>query len=153
VVGPAQRADELLGAFNKIYVIDYIHTVSGTNTVPSATVRLKINKNDKVEIKEEAAIGDGPVDACYRAIGKLIGRNFILADYRIKAISKGGDSMGEVTVRLKEDDASEEIHGRGVIAHASNSSGASTDIIEASALAYVAAVNRLMILKKQREQA
>ncbi len=136
-------ADEQLGAVNKIYEIDYIHTVSGTNTVPSATVRLKINKNDKVEIKEEAAIGDGPVDACYRAIGKLIGRNFILADYRIKAISKGGDSMGEVTVRLKEDDASEEIHGR----------GASTDIIEASALAYVAAVNRLMILKKQREQA
>ncbi len=134
--------NEQLGKLKKIYEIDYIHTVSGTNTVPSATVRLKINKKGKSEMKEEASIGDGPVDASYQAIGKLIGRVFILADYRIKAISKGGDSMGEVTVGIKEDDSSAEIHGR----------GASTDIIEASAMAYVEAVNRLMILKQQREQ-
>ncbi|MEA3506946.1 MAG: 2-isopropylmalate synthase [Elusimicrobiota bacterium] len=135
-------ADEQLGKLQKFYEIDYIHTVSGTNTVPSATVRLKINKEGKSDVKEVAAIGDGPVDACYRAIARLIGKNYILADYRIKAISRGGDSMGEVTVRLKEDEPSPEIQGR----------GASTDIIEASARAYVAAVNRLMILKKQREQ-
>ena len=57
-----------------------------------------------------------------------------------KAISRGGDSLGEVVVSIKEKEDTEEVQGR----------GASTDIIEASALAYLSAINRLWLMKKQK---
>ncbi len=134
--------DEQIGAIKKTFEMDYLHALSGSKTIPSATVRIKINKEDNQTcIVQEAATGDGPVDACYKAIDKITGIKCILVDYRIKAVSKGGDSMGEVTVSIKEDDESKEISGRGV----------STDIIEASALAYISAINRLHIIRKQTD--
>jgi 2-isopropylmalate synthase len=132
--------DEQIGNVKKMFELDYLHTLSGSKTIPSATVRIKINAAGGSEkIIQEASAGDGPVDACYRAIDKAVGMEVMLADYRIKAISKGGDSLGEVTVTIKEQDDSPEIKGR----------GASTDIIEASAQAYISALNRLRIIKDQ----
>jgi len=134
--------DEQLGAIKKTFEVDYIHAVSGTKTIPSATVRLKVNKDDgSQEIMQEASTGDGPVDACYSAIEKITGVSCILVDYRIKAVTRGGDSLGEVTVSIKEKENTPEIQGRGT----------STDIVEASALAYISAINRLWIMKKQKE--
>ncbi len=134
--------DEQLGITKKRFEIDYIHTVSGSKTIPTATVRIKItDENGSVKIIQEASTGDGPVDACYRAINKIIGIEYILVDYRIKAISKGGDALGEVTIIIKESDNSTEIQGR----------GASTDIIEASAFAYISAINRIWFLRKQKK--
>ncbi|MFH1415912.1 MAG: 2-isopropylmalate synthase [Elusimicrobiota bacterium] len=133
--------DNQVGEVKKIFEIDYMHTVSGSKTIPSATVRIKINKKDgTTDLVEKAMTGDGPVDACYTAIDKITGMESILVDYRIKAVSKGGDSMGEVTVTIKEDEGSEEVKGRGV----------STDIIEASAFAYIAALNRLRLRQLRR---
>ncbi|MFC2062051.1 2-isopropylmalate synthase [Elusimicrobiota bacterium] len=133
--------DEQLGSIKKTFELEYLHAVSGSKTIPSATVRIKVNKGaGKPKVVQEASAGDGPVDACYKAVDKITGLKCILADYRIKAVSRGRDSLGEVTIIIKEKEGSEQIHGR----------GASTDIIEASALAYISALNRLWILKKQK---
>ena len=79
------------------------------------------------------AIGDGPVDAAYKAVDKIIcPPPHELYDYAIHSISGGKDALGEVTVKLKVDGGS--VTGRGL----------STDIIEASIIAYINAVNRLL---------
>jgi 2-isopropylmalate synthase len=133
--------DEEVGAVKKIFEMESLHMISGTKMIPSATIRIKVNKEDgSFDVVEKTATGDGPVDACYSAIKQITGVDIVLVNYRIKAVSRGGDSMGEVIVTVKENEEAAEIKGR----------GASTDIIEASARAYLAAINRLQILKSQK---
>ncbi len=110
------------------YILEYLHATAGSGTVPTATV--KIRKGGK--IFQEAACGDGPVDACYKAIDKITGIKAQLLEYGLRAISSGKDAVGEVTVRVgyKKDT----ILGR----------GRSTDIIEASAKAYLNALNKIV---------
>ena len=76
--------------------------------------------------------GDGPVDAAFRAIDRIVDKGFMLESYMIKAVTGGRDALGEVTVRVKCKDRT--YLGRGI----------STDIIESSILAYVNAVNRAL---------
>jgi 2-isopropylmalate synthase len=109
------------------YHLDYLHTSGGTGTLSTATVRLKIGE----EIKQGAECGDGPVDATYKAIAAVAGVTIELLQYEIHATTTGAEALGEVTVRLRQKDAQ-------VIGH-----GASTDIIEASARAYIDGMNRL----------
>jgi 2-isopropylmalate synthase len=111
------------------YELQYLHSVSGTGTVPSATVRLRIGE----ETVQQSAWGDGPVDAAYAAISLACGTDIRLDDYAIRAITSGSQALGEVTVHLSRSE--EKVRGRGV----------STDIIEASARAYVDALNRLAV--------
>ena len=116
------------------YEIKYLHAVSRTGTVPSATVSLSIDGGEPVE---GAAQGDGPVDATYEAINRALASHSLedndiqLDDYAIRAITSGSQALGEVTVHLSR--GGEQARGRGV----------STDVIEASARAYVDALNRL----------
>ncbi len=110
------------------YEIDYFHIVSGSSTIPSATVRIKKDS----AIYEDASRGDGPVDALYKAVDRITGFTCILKEYKISAITGGKDAQGEVTVSLEIDKT--RIAGKGV----------STDIIEASAKAYINAINRYM---------
>ena len=116
------------------YELKYLHAVSCTGTVPSATVRLSIAAGEPVE---GSAQGDGPVDATYEAINRAIAShpleddNIQLDDYVIRAITSGSQALGEVTVHLSR--GGEQARGRGV----------STDVIEASAKAYIDALNRL----------
>lgn len=114
------------------FVLEYLNTTSGTGTIPTATLRLKVE--DKTV--QEAACGDGPVDAAYHAIDKITGVTVRLEDYTLRAISGGQDALGEVSVRLEQNGL--KIVGRGT----------STDIIEASVKAYLAALNRLAATKK-----
>ncbi|MGM0441348.1 MAG: 2-isopropylmalate synthase [Elusimicrobiota bacterium] len=130
--------EEQLGSVKKTYEMKYLHTIAGTGIMPSAAVKIKVNKKGESEIIQNASAGDGPVDACYNAINKITGIEVTLVDYMIKAVSKGGDSMGEVTVVIKKAEGTREIHGR----------SASTDIIEASALAYISALNRLILMEE-----
>jgi 2-isopropylmalate synthase len=121
------------------YRLEYLHTISGTGTVPSATVRLAVGEA-KVQ---ESAWGDGPVDAAYRAIDKASGTSATVEQYSIRAVTAGSQAMGEVTVRVSDQGVS--TAGRGV----------STDVIEASAKAYVDALNRLAVrieLQQQRTE-
>lgn len=123
----AALVSEDSGQKEDVFMLDYLSTTSGTGTVPTATIRLK--HGDRV--LQEAACGDGPVDATYKAIDKITGVAVKLEDYTLRAISSGRDALGEVTVRLKHNQAT--IIGRGT----------STDIVEASAKAYLSAVNRI----------
>jgi 2-isopropylmalate synthase len=109
------------------YHLDYLHIYSGTSAIPTATVRLRV----KDEVKEGAAIGDGPVDAACRAISEVTKTAAKLARYEIRAVTSGTEAMGEVTVQLEEE-------GRRVMGR-----GASTDVIEASAKAFIDGLNKL----------
>ncbi len=124
--------DEILHIPEKIRLI-YIQVITGNQTLPTATVRLK--KGNKVY--QEAAVGDGPVDATYKAIDRITGLSPRLLDYSLRSVTSGKEAMGEVTVKVRE--GNWEVMGRGV----------STDIIEASARAYINAINRL-IYRRER---
>lgn len=130
--------DEETAEINDAYSLEYLHASSGMGTIPTATVRVK---RDNGEVVQEAACGDGPVDAATRAIDKVVGLQPKLVDYSLHAVTSGKDAQGEVTVRIEESGLT--IMGR----------GASTDIIEASAKAYLHAVNRLIKAKQRRQKA
>jgi len=100
---------------------------SGTNVVPTAEVTLKY----KNKIQSAKSSGDGPVDACFKAIDKITAIKGELQDYRIEAVTKGKDALGEVGLKLKA-------KGKVVTAR-----GSSTDIIEASVRAYINALNKI----------
>ena len=117
------------------YELQYLHSVSGTGTVPSATVRMRIGD----EIVQQSSWGAGPVDAAYAAISLTCGTEVRLDDYAIRAITSGRQALGEVTVHLSKN--GEKARGRGV----------STDVIEASARAYVDALNRLAAKSKKEK--
>ena len=110
------------------YRLVYLHATSGTGVIPTATVRLQRDR----QILEGAASGDGPVDACYNAMDRLLKFKGKLLDYSIQSVTSGKEALGEVTVRVGV---------RGMIEHGR---AASTDIIEASAKAYLSAINRLL---------
>lgn len=113
------------------YHLDYFHILSGNCLLPTATVR--ILKGD--EHLQEAAVGDGPVDAAFKAIDKIVKTPVELVDYSLRAVTGGQDAMGNVVVRIKRD---QQVYmGRGV----------STDVIEASIRAYLHALNRIMAAK------
>ncbi|EEF62703.1 2-isopropylmalate synthase [Pedosphaera parvula] len=116
--------------------LEYLNVTSGSQTVPTATVRLKrVSKKDKgePEVLQDAGIGDGPVDATLKAIDRLAKTRGRLMDYSLRAVSQGKDALGEVTVKVNFD-GGELVTGK----------GASTDVIEASARAYLNAVNRFL---------
>ena len=110
-----------------LYELDYLHVASGNTTIPTATVRVRKEE----EIIEEAACGDGPVDAVYKAIERITGISLKLKEYNIKAVTGGKDALGEVTVKVSDD------------VHSYTGRGLSTDVIEASARAYMHAVNKV----------
>jgi 2-isopropylmalate synthase len=121
--------EEQLRTVVPTYSLEYFHIFTGTKIVPTATVGLKCGE----EVIEEAACGDGPVDAIYKAIDKITGLKCTLVSYRLDAITGGKDALGSVTVKVT--DSVEKVYtGRGV----------STDILEASARAYVNAINKMI---------
>jgi 2-isopropylmalate synthase len=109
------------------YQLEYLHIYSGTSAIPTATVRVRVDG----EVREGAAVGDGPVDAAYRAISQVTQAAARLDRYEIRAITSGTEALGEATVHLE--DAGRKVTGR----------GASTDVIEASAKAYIDGLNQL----------
>lgn len=119
----------------EIYKIIGFEYKSGKNIEPRATVELK---KDKITKKESSA-GDGPVDACYKAIEKITKLKFKLLDYSLKAATGGKDALGEVSVRVKSQSGIE-LFGR----------GASTDIVEASVKAYVNVLNKFLFAKERK---
>ena len=123
--------DEIRVVVEKIYELEYLHVACGTGTLPTASVKIRT----KGETKQAAACGDGPVDAAYEAIREATGQSPKLDSYSIRAVTGGKEALGEATVRISE-------NGRTYIGR-----GVSTDIIEASAKAYVDAINRMVSTK------
>jgi len=97
-------------------------------TIATATITLDIDG----ETKTDAAIGNGPVDATFKAIDRIVGVKTVLEDYTLRSISKGSEALGDATVKVKHNN-NEVFIGRGL----------STDVIEASAKAYVNAVSKI----------
>ena len=111
------------------FVLDYIHVASGSSTIPTATVRLK--RGD--EVLQDSSPGNGAVDAAMKAIDRILKQQGHLVEYNVQAVTQGKDALGEVTIKTDFGD------GRLV-----TGKGASTDVIEASARAYLNAVNRVI---------
>lgn len=118
----------ILGKFTDGYQLDYFHIYSGNTLIPTATVKIKQNGKDLIT----AETGDGPVDALFRAIDAVVGLNIRLKEYLVYAIGSGKDAQGQVKLIA-------EINGSNFVGK-----GSSTDIIEASALAYLNAINRFL---------
>jgi 2-isopropylmalate synthase len=112
-----------------LWQLESFQVNSGTNIQPKATIQLK----KKGEAFVGGSFGDGPVDACYKSIDKIIGIKGELLNYRLEAVTQGKDAIGEVNLKIK-------IKNRIIFGR-----GSSTDIIEASILAYLNAVNKYAI--------
>jgi 2-isopropylmalate synthase len=124
-------AEIVLRAPDKYKLIN-MNVVSGSFAIPTATVQMEV---DGEQIKD-VGMGDGPVDAAFKTIAKITKTKSKLLKYGVDSITGGTDAQGVVTVRLEGN--GNEIVGR----------GAHTDIIMASVLAYINALNRLEYLKK-----
>jgi 2-isopropylmalate synthase len=107
---------------------------SSAEPIPTAAVELA---RQGEHVGPVAAVGNGPVDAVYRAIGLAVGMELRLVDYQLRSISVGADALGEATVRVACGDL--ETWGK----------AASTDVIEASAKAYLNAINRLVVMQQR----
>jgi 2-isopropylmalate synthase len=115
----------------EMYELDYLHVSTGTGTVPTATVRLKKGG----DVIQDASCGDGPVDAALKSIDRITKIHGKLLDFSLQAVTVGKDAMGEVSVRVQ--------FGKDTV----NAKAASTDIVEASARAYLSCVNRLVAFR------
>jgi 2-isopropylmalate synthase len=118
--------EEVVRAPDRFELIE-LNVTSSTKTLPHATVRLRVDG----EVREDEGDGDGMVDACYKVISKITSMSPKLERYAVKAITGGTDALGEVSCLVNSDGVS------------ATGQGAHTDIIQASALAYVNALNKL----------
>jgi len=114
------------------YRMDSFQIQSGNKMQAMASVSLVSGSGTATE----AATGDGPIDAAYNAVQRIVGGQWPLAAYDIKAVTEGRDALGEVTVRVKHGDQTHT--GRGL----------ASDIIESSILAYINAINRALAAEK-----
>ncbi len=112
----------------QIIELDSFQINSGNKLISTSVVKIKKG----TQVITEAATGDGPVDAAFNAIERIIGMELKLEDYNLSAVTEGKDALGEVTVRVSKD---QKISlGRGI----------STDIIEASIKAFINAINKMV---------
>ncbi|KAF0150931.1 MAG: 2-isopropylmalate synthase [Ignavibacteria bacterium] len=114
----------------ELYVLKYMHVNAGTKTIPTATVQISFE--DKVV--QESSPGDGPVDAVFNAIERALGLKLTVESYNVRSVTSGRQALGEAIVRIRNGE--ESFNGR----------GSSTDIIEASAKAYLQAINHYLLL-------
>lgn len=109
-----------------LYVLKYLNVISGTNSIPTATVTILRSGNEL----SDSATGDGPIDALFNAIDRAIEKKYKIESYNVRSVTSGRQALGEVNVRMIIED--KRFNGRGV----------STDILEASAKAYLSALNQ-----------
>ncbi len=113
-----------------------VQATAGTSTLSTALVTLADSKTEEVETQTSA--GDGPVNAVYQAIDKITGLAGNLIDYTVRSISRGTDAVGEVFVHVEFEDVSY------------TGKAASTDIVDASARAYLNAVNKALYANERK---
>ena len=112
----------------ELFRLEMVQVSCGSNAQPTATVRIRTPDGEELM---DAAIGTGPVDAIYKAINRVVKVPNDLIEFSVQSVTAGIDAIGEVTIRLKHEDRI--FSGR----------SANTDIIVASAQAYINALNRL----------
>lgn len=128
--------------------LESIQYLSGNRLIPTATIVLKkdgvpVKGEPKMVVFKDADTGDGPVDAVFQTIKRITDREEAkLAEFSIRSTSEGQDAVGDVTVRLTFG-STQQVVGR----------GASTDIIEASARAFISAINRQILIETKNQAA
>ena len=127
LMGEQRRATDAI-----TYRLDLVQVHTGTSEIPTATVRLITQDGKQLS---QAATGNGPVDAICNTISKMVGVEARVDEYSVRSVTAGLDAVGEVTVRL-------DYQGRMYIGR-----GADTDILVASAKAYLNAINRLLSIE------
>ncbi len=120
--------DQQLETHRELWHLIRFQVTSGTGVISTATVVLRDSAGTEVM---DAATGDGPIDAVYSAIQRITGVNVQLEDYQTRAVTGGQEAQGEAMVQIRHRDR--KVRGRGL----------STDVIEAAANAYLAAINRI----------
>ncbi len=113
-----------------LWKLESLHTTAGTSVLPTATVSIR---RPDGQVVQDAAIGSGPVDAIFKAVERVTGVRANLRQFSVRGVTQGKDAQGEVSLELEVEADDRSYRGR----------AASTDIIEASALAYLNAVNAL----------
>jgi 2-isopropylmalate synthase len=127
---------EEMRTFSETYHLEHVQVSCGDHLVPTASVRLV---GPGGQLLADASLGTGPVDAVYKAINRLVGVPNNLTEFSVKSVTGGIDAIGEVTIRI-------ESGGRTYTGR-----GADTDIIVASAKAYMNALNRLLSAMQRQE--
>jgi len=130
-------ADEVRSP-SEIYHLNHVQVTCGDHSIATASVQL-ISPDGQV--LADAALGTGPVDAVYKCINRIVGVPNKLIEFSVQSVTAGIDAIGEVTIRLESEGRI--FSGR----------GANTDIIVASARAYINALNKLIAYQQQREGA
>ena len=120
----------------ELYRLDFVQVSCGDHASPTATVRVIAPDGS---VRQDAAIGTGPVDAVYRAINRIVDVPNELTEFSVKSVTEGIDAQGEVTIRIEAD-------GRSYVGR-----GADTDIIVASAKAYMNALNRMLSGRRRQD--
>ncbi|ERN40290.1 2-isopropylmalate synthase, bacterial type [Rubidibacter lacunae KORDI 51-2] len=129
-------SDEVL-QLPELYRLELVQVSCGDRARPTATITLRMPSGEEVS---DVAIGTGPVDAIYKAIDRVVQLPNDLIEYSVKSVTAGIDAIGEVTVRMRH-------QGRVYSGHAAN-----TDVVVASARAYLHALNRLAAVLQSGEQ-
>ncbi len=125
---------EELRTVTEVYHLDRVQVSCGDRGIPTASVVLIAPDGQPLS---DAALGEGPVDALYKAINKVVGVPNNLIEFTVKSVTEGIDAIGEVLIRIESNGVT--YTGR----------GADTDIIVASAKAYMNALNRLLATKRE----
>jgi 2-isopropylmalate synthase len=143
-------ADELYQP-TEVFTLDGLQVACGTMGLPTATVRLK-GPDGKLTI--HAAVGTGPIDACYKAIDAIVKAPATLLEFAVHAITEGIDALGEVTVRIEAEGVAPTASAQRDYEQTRTfgGHGADTDIIVASVKAYLAALNKMLVATGQYVQ-
>jgi 2-isopropylmalate synthase len=132
--------------------LNHIQVSCGDHSIPTATVSLT---GPDGQIYQDAALGAGPVDSVYQAINRIVGVPNTLTEFSIKAVTEGIDAVGEVTIRIQPHNGE---NNKGAFnpqtgaayARTFSGHGASTDIIVASARAYISALNKMLAARGEK---
>jgi 2-isopropylmalate synthase len=121
----------------KLFSLELVQVSCGSNARPTATVTLRTPAGEELT---DAAIGTGPVDAIYRAINRVVNVPNELIEFSVQSVTEGIDAIGKVTIRVRHE--KQEYSGQ----------AANTDIIVASAQAYINALNCLYAALQNQEK-
>jgi 2-isopropylmalate synthase len=138
-------ADEVQTFFEETYHLEHVQISCGDHSIPTATVSIR-GPNGQVHC--DADHGTGPVDAIYRAINRVIGEPNELIEFSIQAVTEGIDAVGRVTIRIQTD---EPVKENGYERRVFSGRGSDTDIVVASAKAYMFALNRLIAARREAD--
>ncbi len=118
---------------NEHFNLEYFQVHLGSHAIPTAAIKLNVNG----EVIQESATGDGPVAAVFNAIERALNKQFMIESYQVRSVTSGREALGEALLRIRSGEKS--FNGRGV----------STDVVEASARAFLMAINKKAAYDKE----